>query len=299
MKNSVMSMLSGAPAAVAEGFARDLLALDLPKAWSDDDQPVAAAVERYTIQRGVAVVPVRGILTPNSAVLERWFGWSTYFGIAEALADLTGRGDVSAIVLDVDSPGGLVTGCAGAAEAVAAANSIKPVHAIAAPLAASAAYWIASQASSLAVIPGGIVGSIGVAMFASSIVGPDNWGEQWFSLTSSHARAKRPDPGTDEGMTELRRSLDEHEALFHAAVAAGRGIPEGDLAARLSVTSDPRDGGAVFQGADAIARGLADTVETRNAFYARMFDAHGGSGKGAARAKFGAIAAAAVAASQV
>lgn len=299
MKNSVMSMLAGAPAAVADSFARDLMMLDMPTAWGDDDQPVAAAVERYTIQRGVAVVPVRGILTPNSAVLERWFGWSTYFGIAEALADLTGRGDVSAIVLDVDSPGGLVTGLAVAADAVAAARTLKPIHAIAAPLAASAAYWIASQAETLAVIPGGIVGSIGVAMMASSIVGPDNWGEQWFSLTSSHARAKRPDPGTEEGMTELRRSLDEHEALFHAAVSAGRGIPAADLAARLSVTSDPRDGGAVFQGADAIARGLADTVETRNAFYARMFDAHGGSGKGTARAKFGAIAAAAVAASQV
>lgn len=299
MRSSVMSMLSGAPAAVAFGLARDMLALDLPAVAARDGQPVAAAVERYTIQSGVAVVPVRGILTPNSAVFERWFGWSTYFGIADALAELTGRADVSAIVLSVDSPGGLVTGCAGAAEAVAAAVAIKPVHAIATPLAASAAYWIASQATDVAVMPGGIVGSIGVAMVASSIVGPDSWGEQHYALTSSHARAKRPDPGTEEGMTELRRSLDEYEAVFHAAVASGRGIPVEDLPARLSVTSDPRDGGAVFQGQDAVTRGLADTVEKSGAFYARIFAEYGATIRPTRSAQFKARAAAALAAAAI
>lgn len=299
MRNSVMSIFASAPAAVAEGFARDLLALDLPTAEALSSRPAVAAIERYTIRGGVAVVPVRGILTPNSRVLEECFGWSTYFGISAAMDDLAGRADVAAIILDVDSPGGLVTGCAGAAAAIAAANKVKPVHAIASPMAASAAYWIASQGSSLAVIPGGIVGSIGVAVLASSIVAPDNWGEQWYSLTSSHARAKRPDPGTDEGMTELRRSLDEHEAAFHAAVAMGRGIAISELAVRLSVTSDPRDGGAVFQGQDAISRGLADTVETQNAFYGRVFSEYGGAGRPAARAQYKARAAAAAAAALI
>lgn len=299
MRNSVMSLFSGSPAAVAVELGRDLLAMDLPTIEARDGAPSAAAVERFTLQRGIAVVPVRGILTPNSAVLERWFGWSTYFGLIEALNELSSRADVSAIVIDIDSPGGLVTGCAGAAEAVAGARAIKPVHAIAAPLAASAAYWIGSQASSLAVIPGGIVGSIGVAMMASSIVGPDSWGEQWYSLTSSHARAKRPDPGTEEGMTELRRSLDEYEGLFHAAVSAGRAIPADDLPARLSVTTDPRDGGAVFQGQDAISRGLADTIETRSAFYARIFEEYGAGAKASASAKFRVQAAAAAALAQL
>ncbi|MTH76321.1 S49 family peptidase [Paracoccus aestuariivivens] len=298
MRNSVMSMFSGAPAAVAVDFARDLLAMDLPQVDARGGQPVAAAVERFTVQRGIAVVPVRGILTPNSAVLERWFGWSTYFGIADALAELSGRADVSAIVLDIDSPGGTVTGCEGAAAAVSAAGAVKPVHALAAPLAASAAYWIGSQASTLAVIPGGVVGSIGVAMVAYSIVGPDNWGEQQYALTSSHARAKRPDPGTEEGMTELRRSLDEYEAVFHAAVASGRGMALDDLPARLSVTADPRDGGAVFRGQDAIARGLADTVETRSGFYARLFETYGASNRTSTRAQFRARAAAAMAATE-
>ncbi|MFN3312923.1 MAG: S49 family peptidase [Hyphomonas sp.] len=297
MTHKIRALLAGAPTALAAELARDLLALDLPVARAGD--PVAASpVERFTVQRGVAVLPVRGILTPNSAVLERYLGWTTYFGLEEAAAELAERSDVAAVILDLDSPGGLVRGCEGAAAAVAALAAAKPVHAIAAPMAASAAYWIAASASSIAVTPGGIVGSIGVAVEATSVVGPNSWGEQSYLLTSSHARAKMPDPGTAEGMAELRRSLDASEAAFHAAVAAGRGIAPADLPARLSVTDDPRDGGAVFGGADAIARGLADTVETRAAFAARVFQSYGAAQKHGAGARFKARAAAARAAAE-
>lgn len=295
MRNNVMSVFTGAPVAMAADLARDLLAQALPVAGDRDGVVAAVTVERFTVQRGVAVVPVRGLLTPNSAILERWMGWSTYFGIAETMAELGERGDVSAIILDVDSPGGLVTGCEGAVAAVAEAAKHKPVHALASPLAASAAYWIASQASTLAVAPGGLVGSIGVAMMASSIVGPDSWGEQRFSLASSHARAKRPDPGTEEGMAELRRSLDEVEAAFHAAVSAGRNIPLAELPTRLSVTDDPRDGGAVFRGADAMARGLADSIESRPAFYGRILQTYASAQKTGGGSAYRARAAAAMA----
>ena len=295
MRKTILAMLAGAPAAIAADLARDLLAMDLPAAIAPDGQTASAAVERFTVQRGLAILPVRGILTPNSAVLERWLGWSTYYGLSDAAAELAERADVSAVALDIDSPGGLVIGCDGAAAAIRALARVKPVHAIASPMAASAAYWIGSQATSLAVTPGGIVGSIGVAVHASSIVGPDQWGEQWFALTSTHARAKWPDPGTEEGMAELRRSLDASEAAFHAAVSAGRKISATDLTTRLSVTEDPRDGGAVFTGAEAVQRGLADTVEGRISFYTRLAKAYGGAARPSVGANYKAQAAAATA----
>ncbi|WP_444430882.1 hypothetical protein ACTTAM_08335 [Rhodobacter capsulatus] len=95
-----------------------------------------------------------------------------------------------------------------------------------------------------------------------------------FDFTSRHARAKWPDPATEDGKAEIRRGLDRTEARFHAAVAEGRGIAPEDLAARLSVSDDPEDGGAVFEAAEALARGLADRIETRAAFYARLRAAH-------------------------
>src|SRR5690606_4285100 len=69
---------------------------------------------------------------------------------------------VSAIVIDVDSPGGTVTGVAELAEQIFEARGKKPIYAIANALAASAAYWIASAAEELWVTPSGDVGSIGV-----------------------------------------------------------------------------------------------------------------------------------------
>ena len=69
---------------------------------------------------------------------------------------------ISAIVLDVDSPGGSVFGVEELATEIRAARGTKPVVAVANSMAASAAYWIASQADELVITPGGMVGSIGV-----------------------------------------------------------------------------------------------------------------------------------------
>src|SRR5215467_6271108 len=83
-------------------------------------------------------------------------------GIRARLEAAAANPDVSAIVLDVDSPGGTVAGTPETAAAVRRAAEVKPVVAVANSLAASAAYWIASQASSLVVGPSADVGSIGV-----------------------------------------------------------------------------------------------------------------------------------------
>uniref|UniRef100_UPI000C6D0F3F S49 family peptidase n=1 Tax=Cereibacter azotoformans TaxID=43057 RepID=UPI000C6D0F3F len=260
------------PMALAEDLAAPLLALPIPESAVD---PAAAArapaagpsvPDRFTVARGLAVVPVRGILTPNMAQYERWFGWATYHGLTETLAHLAASEDAAAIVLEIDSPGGLVTGIEAAAEAIAAAAAVKPVHALVSPLAASAAYWLASQASEIVMTPGAVAGSIGVALTAAAHVQPGANGAQIFELSSRHARAKRPDASTEAGRAELQRSLDEAEAAFHAAVSAGRAIPAAELAARLSVTDDPQDGGATFRTPEAIRRGLADRTETRAAF---------------------------------
>jgi hypothetical protein len=99
--------------------------------------------------------------------------------------------------------------------------------------------------------------------------------------------------------------LDAVEGEFHAAVAAGRGIALGDLAARLSVSDNPADGGALFGGADAIARGMADRQATRAGFYEAVFVKHGvqaktaqSGGRGIMPGQARAMAAAAMAVAQ-
>jgi capsid assembly protease len=280
--------LMAAPATVASLFASpQIMALDAQLAaplmqmqLAGAPAPVAANPgtdgRAYPVMRGVAAIRVRGILTPNNDMLAKYYGWTTYHGLAALAAELATAEDVTAIAMQVDSPGGMILGIEAAAEALRALNAIKPVHALVSPMAASAAYWLASQAREIVVTPGGIVGSIGVAVEASSYTGPSMlFGEQYYSLTSSHARAKWPDPATDTGRAEFTRMLDESEARFHAAVSAGRGIPLDQLTTRLSVTADPRDGGAVFYGQDGVTRGLADRVETQGAFFDRLFATYG------------------------
>jgi len=278
---TIAANFAGQLAALDRAHAGALLSMLLPQVGDDVAAHAtrAGAVtvdpgERYAVHRGVAVVPIRGTLTPDSAILERYLGWTTYYGLSETCDTLESDEDVAAVVFHINSPGGLVMGLQVASEAIAALGQKKPTYAIATPMAASAAYWLGCQAGSLSVVPGGLVGCIGVIRLSVWPVQPDILGDQWGVHMSSHARAKDPDPTTDEGMAEIQRSLDESEAKFHAAVAAGRGIDLADLPDRLSVTGDPRDGGAVFWPDDAIARGLADSIETVPQFYDRIFAAH-------------------------
>lgn len=269
-------LLGSAPVALSAIHATQCLSMELPEEAMAT--PIDAAMvgrgERFAISRGVAVVPIKGLLTPNFFALEKYMGWSTYHGIEETCGLLGANDEVGAAVLEIDSPGGLVLGMEAASEAIARLAAIKPVHVLVNPLAASAAYWLASQATDIAMTPGSLVGSIGTAVNASSHEATDGRGDRWYQMASEHARAKMPDPATDEGKALLQMRLNESEARFHLAVSKGRGIALSDLPAKLSVSDDIADGGATFEATSAIERGLADTSELRDDFYQRVFSSY-------------------------
>jgi ClpP class serine protease len=111
----------------------------------------------------VAVIPLCGVLTPRGSFLSMLFGGAPagLLGFREAFREAVSNPDVGAIVLDVDSPGGLHTMTPETGAEVFAARGSKPIVAVANALAASGAYWIASQADEIVVTPSGDVGSIG------------------------------------------------------------------------------------------------------------------------------------------
>lgn len=230
--------------------------------------------ERFAVDNGVAIVPVRGILTPNSEILERWLGWATYAGLTRTMEELAAREDVRAVAMIYDSPGGNVLLLESAGAAVRSCAAVKPVHAVVDVMAASAAYYLASQCTEITLAPGAWVGSIGTMSVTADYVAPGHDGAQLFVQTSSHARAKAPTGATEEGRALVQRAIDAMEAEFHAVVAAGRGIDPAELRAKLSVTEDEADGGAVFWGSDAVRRGLADRIEPTSAAMARIARAY-------------------------
>ncbi|GAB5433933.1 MAG: S49 family peptidase [Epibacterium sp.] len=277
-RTTIGALLGGAPLAISEA-ALPFLHADLPDQEADTSLATRAMQgagveigrgERFAVHRGVAYVPVRGILSPNSALLEKYLGWATYHGLIETMGALATSDEVRAVVLFFDTPGGAVIGIQGAAEAIKACAALKPVHGMVHPLAASAGYWLASQCTEISASPGSWVGSVGTMLTGLQPVQPGMGGDQLFILTSQNAGAKRPDLSSEEGRAVAQVRLDAMEAEFHAAIADGRKISVEELKAKMSRSDDTAKGGDVFWGADAVERGLVDAIETVAAFMTRI-----------------------------
>jgi signal peptide peptidase SppA len=110
----------------------------------------------------IAVVQVYGTIMQRASMMSMCDGGTSTQAISQALRQANADETISAIVLDIDSPGGSVYGVSELAAEIR--GSAKPVTAVANSLAASAAYWIGCAASEFYVTPGGEVGSIGVWM---------------------------------------------------------------------------------------------------------------------------------------
>ena len=132
--------------------------------------------------------------------------------------------DVDAILLDIDSPGGVAVGPAEVAEKIYQAREHKPVWAYIARHGASAAYWLASAADKIIASRTAIIGSIGVVTAIPVQEQPDSEGYRHIEIVSSNAANKRPDPRTPDGMAEIRRELDSLEAEFIDSIARYRNV---------------------------------------------------------------------------
>ncbi|GAF87417.1 unnamed protein product, partial [marine sediment metagenome] len=110
----------------------------------------------------IAVLPIHGVITQRESWLTMLFGGTGTDAFGAAFDEVANSTAVSAIVLDIDSPGGSVYGVAELAGKIHAARKPgRPIWAIANSLMASAAYWIGSAADKLFVTPSGEMGSIG------------------------------------------------------------------------------------------------------------------------------------------
>lgn len=210
-----------------------------------------AATERD----GVAIVPVIGPIIPRGGMIGDASGITSVARISADIASAVANPDIRAIMLEVDSPGGVVTGISDLAREIRSASEIKPVTAFVSGAAASAAYWLASAASRIVTEDTGVLGSIGIIQTHQHQEVPDRDGNRMIDIVSSSAPGKRPDPTTDAGRAEIVAYIDKVEAIFVDAVAAYRGVT-----AEI-VRSDFGRGG-VLVGADAVAAGMADEVST-------------------------------------
>ncbi len=205
------------------------------------------------IWSGVAVIPVRGMIRPQHGFMS---GTSLRSLASDLTAALDSR-EVTAIVLDIESPGGQVTGLDEISDMIYGARGQKPIIAhCGGGMIASAALWIASACNEVVLTGSAEIGSLGVvATYIDWKAFDERVGIKEIEIVSSQSPKKRPDPTTDDGLAIIQTRIDAIADVFVDHVARNYGIP------RARVLSDFGQGDLLV-GEAAVTAGLAARLAT-------------------------------------
>jgi signal peptide peptidase SppA len=224
----------------------------------------AGSVEPY-VRGSTLVVPFVGVVGSDFSPLEKMLGGFDVNEFADTLESRASAPGIKRVVLDFNSPGGTVGGVEEAAEVVRNLAKEKKVISYVAPgrMAASAAYWVASQATEVVVAPSAKVGSIGALV---SWVDRTKQLEQ-LGLRVEVLRAGKHKagfvPGTtvsDEEKEIMQAAINEVHSRFKTAVKS----------VRKGVAAESMEG-QVFTGREAVAKGLATgTANSLNALLSKF-----------------------------
>lgn len=234
----------------------------------------------YSVTGGIASVPLKGVIfqewTFLTYLLSAIFGGTILSDFVAALQKADADPAVGGIVIDTNSPGGEALGIEAAAAVIASLG--KPVTAFVDGMAASAAYWLVSAADQI-MLSGETsqVGSIGTVLaMRDSREAEQKSGVKRHEIVSSQSPRKRPDPTTDAGLADLRSYVDQLAEVFITNVAANRETAVETVKAEFGQ-------GAMILGTDAVARGMADGISSREAMLAGMRAGQYGLGGSAAK----------------
>lgn len=183
----------------------------------------------YAVVGNVAVIPVRGTIVARASAWSWLFGDTSHDEIRLATRAALKDGKVEAIVYDIDSPGGVVSGMPEAADEVFAAKKQKPTVGVANFTAASAAYWYLSQCGEAVCAPSGTVGSIGVLMLNIDQTRALEMSGVRVDVVANEGSPFKSErypqvPVTPEALADLKKTCNLHAGDFVSAVARGRGV---------------------------------------------------------------------------
>lgn len=232
----------------------EISAEDLASRFGAQDQERS----RQKSTRSVAVMPVMGTISHRMNMLAQASGGESIESLTNTFRSLVNNDRIDAIVLDVDSPGGSVSGVEELATEIYEARGTKPITAVANSLMASAAYWIASSADEIVASPSGKLGSIGVlAAHEDRSKMYEKMGVDVSLVSAGKYKAENNpfEPLSDEGRAEIQKRVDESYDMFVSAVARNRGV----------LVDTVRNGfgeGRVVGAKEAVALGMADSIAT-------------------------------------
>ena len=221
----------------------------------DDDCP-----RLLSVQDGLAVISIRGPLVNKDSPFLRYCGVVGYPEIREAVIAAVSDPNVTQILLDVESGGGAVSGCADTAAVIRAAHKVKPVTAYG-EMMASAAYWLSCSAGKVYSSKAALVGSIGViATFREYSEQNKMEGVKVTIVRAGKykALANPNEPLTEAAKAQIQAQCDANYEVFVDHVAEMR-------ARSYEYTDKTMADGQEFIGQAAVDVGLTDGITTFDA----------------------------------
>lgn len=208
-------------------------------------------LDQMEVIDGVAHIPIGGPIGFKLGKFEKGAGAVDVQDVMDDLDEAEDDDKVRGILLDIDSPGGMVSGTPELADRILAVD--KPIFAFTSGMMASAAYWIGASADRVFATRSADVGSIGVyCPFLDSSERLKQEGLK-VEVISSGIYKGIGVPGTAltaDHREFLQERVNQIAMMFQQHVSDQRG-------GNVSV-EDMR--GQIFMGEDALRRGLIDEI---------------------------------------
>jgi len=226
--------------------------------------PEEDKAEGMEIVDGVAIIPIEGVLDKRVSDMAKMSGAVGCDDIEAMLTEAVQDDTVDGILLDINSPGGSVTGIPELASKIAAAATVKPIVAYTDTLMASAAYWLGAGCSAIYASPSASVGSIGVYMaFMDTSRAYEMQGLKTELIKHGKYKATGMDgiAMTDEQREYLQDQVDQLAAWFNGFVGKHRdAMPASAME------------GQTFFGIDAVNVDMVDAVGSADDAMAELRD---------------------------
>jgi len=236
-------------------------------------------------QKTIRVLRLMGTILPRGNMMADISGpgAANLVAFQRAFRQAAEDSGTSAIVIEIDSPGGQIDLVPETAAMIRAARRAdRPIVAVANTLAASAAYWIASAADELVVTPSGTVGSIGVYMLhrdVSAALQAQGIAPTFIFEGARKVEGNPFEPLDDAARKALQADVRSAYEAFTKDVAKARGVPVSVVRADPETSERHMGGGRAYGAQEAVRLGMADRVATLDETIQRL--ARGGkTGRG-------------------
>jgi len=217
----------------------------------DDDNGESAT--SYTVVGKVGIVSLNGVILKHASLLEQICGAVDVDSFLQNVTAAFKDTNVESILLDINSPGGEVTGVKEAADKIRMMAKTKQIVSFTDSLCASAAYWIAAATDGIFTTETAEIGSIGVyvGMYDYSVAFSQEGVKPVLIKSGKFKGDGFPGlPIGEDTISRIQAEVDQTNDIFRGAIALKRDLKDDDMQ------------GQTFMGMNAVKNGISDALVT-------------------------------------